>query len=188
MPFDTWLRTWLKRHPLKQPQPFHTARYTAEVMTRVRRVAAAPATEANFLATLRRWSGWTAGLTLATAAAALVIVIGVHHQMVSQQLARYTPEDLRQVASINRPPEQPLQEHEVAVTPSPEANHLEPLVLADASVHERQWVEQALALLEQVDETSAWDAVDETATAALLQELQWHDEQELVRSRHSDDG
>lgn len=88
MDVTTWLKTWLSRHPLQMPPEPDRARYTADVMARIRaleRPAASPAP-------IRLWAGWPRpALAWASAAAGLLLVIGVLSIVSgrSTQLARH---------------------------------------------------------------------------------------------------
>jgi hypothetical protein len=71
MDLATWLKTRLQRHPLKEPRDADRARYTAEVMTRVRRLAS-PSPEP-----VRRWLPWPGRVVLAFASVAAGIIVAV---------------------------------------------------------------------------------------------------------------
>ena len=196
MEFDTWFRTWLKQHPLKEPEHPDPTRYTAEVMTRVRRLASVPRRRAAVLTTLAQWCWSRAGLAAATLAAVVVMLAGLQHQL-TQPLAKQTVHQPRMVARVDpsakvpsrfvgleEPTDQPSLDRELdAVTGTGE--QADPFVLATASSDSR-WIEGTLTLFEQLDQLepledpAIWGAVDDSASASLLQELQWNDEQEIV--------
>ena len=71
----SWLKTWLRQHPLKGPSEEDRARFTAEVMARVR--ALTPPEPAP--APVRRWAPWPgrAALAMATAAAGIAVVLAI---------------------------------------------------------------------------------------------------------------
>ncbi len=74
MDFTTWLTTWLSRHPLQMPQEPDRARYTADVMTRIRALEPPAASPAP----IRLWGAWPRPVVAwASAAAGLLVLIGV---------------------------------------------------------------------------------------------------------------
>ena len=115
MDLMTWLKTWLRRHPLKEPQDADRARYTTEVMTRVRRLASPGP------APVRRWLPWPGRTVLALASAAAGLAIAV---AVSQ--------------TVRVPGMTPLPPAAVLAESPPDAD--------------QAWLEETLALLEELDE------------------------------------
>lgn len=71
MDLAAWLKTWVARHPLKAPSDETRARFTAEVMARVRALQSpAPAPMP-----VRTWLTWPRlSLAVATAAAGLFVI------------------------------------------------------------------------------------------------------------------
>lgn len=72
MDLATWLKSWLRRHPLKEPEAEPRSRYTAEVMARVR-----PHTNAPVGVGIRRWLPWPGRAVLAFASVAAGIAVAV---------------------------------------------------------------------------------------------------------------
>ena len=159
MTFDQWLRRWLTQHPLKEAAGQGRARFTADVMARVRALASAPAArpfgsrhDVPSTSLWMSWRVWGWGLAVSAVAAGVVLVasVGVRSPV---QVARRMP-----------------------------APNIETLVLAESTSHDAQWVEESLQLLDQLDEESAADA-DDSAPASddeWLQELQTLDESDLA--------
>ena len=79
MDFATWLKTWLTRHPLKEPTTLDRADYTREVMAR------AKALDQPVPSPARSWFPWPRlVLAVVTAAAGLALVIWTANRSTSQ--------------------------------------------------------------------------------------------------------
>ena len=141
MDLTNWLKTWLQRHPLKEPRDADRARYTAEVMARVRRLAAPDP------APVRRWLPWPGRTVLALASAAAGLAIAV---TVSQ--------------TVRVPGVPPLPVAAVLAESPPDAD--------------QAWLDETLALLEELDEEPPEDAVQDDESR--LEELEMLDDAELA--------
>lgn len=161
MEFLTWLRTWLTRHPLKEPAETERASYTAEVMARVRAVGPLPGGSparvpvrpwAWWSHYLRQVVGWPRFAVAMATAAGVAVAVGTFSQE-RPHLARQLPQDVR----IS-----------------------EPAALAQSPSTDEEWLERTLQLLEQLEEDpSAETAGDGADEEDWLQELQWLDDSEL---------
>lgn len=86
MEFLTWLRSWLLRHPLKEPTDAERSHYTAEVMARVRALGPQPAS-APIRVPARSWGWWPRMAMAMATAAGLAFVVSTTHQS-RRQLAQ----------------------------------------------------------------------------------------------------
>jgi len=179
MDFTMWLRQWLKRHPLKEPPDLDGARFTAEVMTRVRRLSASSPAEAP-QGTRHPWPFMRLGLVAATAAAGIALIVGATARA-RRQLAEHIVQEAQLLAMID--------ETGLAIQEVPEADDPEALaeevewidqltVLAEATPSDPQGIEQTLQLLEQLDEDALEAVIDDPSDHSLIEELQRLDEQE----------
>lgn len=151
MEFLTWLRSWLTRHPLKEPAETERASYTVEVMTRVRALGS-PSVVTPATAPVRRWSWWPRFAVAMATTAGVAVAVGIFSQE-RPQLAQQLPQDVR----IS-----------------------EPAALAESPSTDEEWLEQTLQLLEQLEEDpSAETAGDGADEEDWLEELQWLDDSEL---------
>ncbi len=89
MDFMAWFRDWLSRHPLKELDPSQHSRFTAEVMTRVRRLSQPQPGQAPAPWSPARWVVWP---SLALAAAGLVIALTLHRPGAEPEMVRTTPQ------------------------------------------------------------------------------------------------
>ena len=152
MDFLTWLDAWMHRHPLQQPPETHRARYTAEVMARVKALPTAP-TPAP--ARPGQWLAWPRlTLAVATGIAGFVLLGTV----------------------VGRPPQQLAQPPPVSESPA------DALVLAESPSSDDQWLEETLQLLEELDEELPADAASDGSEEEWLEELQLLDEGPLAAS------
>ncbi len=182
MDFTAWFRAWLTRHPLKGPHGVEAARYTDEVMAKVR--ALQP--PASVRAPLRFWLPWPRlALIAATAAVGLLIVMGTLHRA-QLQLASAIDRDAQVITAVDElVPTAPAGS---GATPEDLAQELQTadiLVLAESVPSDDQWLDQTLQLLQQLDE----DVPEETISASghtaesqddLLKALQQLDEKDLT--------
>ena len=89
MDFATWLKTWLTRHPLKEPTTLDRADYTREVMARVK------ALDQSAPSPARSWFPWPRlALAVATAAAGLALVIWTANRSTPQVAQEPSPAPL----------------------------------------------------------------------------------------------
>ncbi len=153
MEFLTWLRSWLMRHPTKEPTDAERAHYTAEVMARVRALGPLPG-GSPARAPVRPWAWWPRMAMAMATAACLVFALTSAHQT-RRQLAQQPP--------------------------GATASHPSATMLAESPTSDEAWLEQTLDLLEQIDEEppSAETAGDGSNDEEWLDELQWLDEREL---------
>ena len=78
------LFSWLSRHPLKGPSDVNRARYTAEVMAKIK------AAESPAPAPARVWLPWPRlAMTLATVAAGILIMLSVRPQAPTAPLPQF---------------------------------------------------------------------------------------------------
>ena len=180
MELMTWLRQWLARHPLKEPPDLDGARFTAEVMARVKAVS-----QPSQITVLRgmphRWPFMRLGLVAATAAAGIALIVGAVGQS-KRQLADHVAHGAQLLAMIEES-DRAIQEVPEADDPEALAKEVELIdqftVLAEATPSDQQAIEQTLQLLEQLDEESLEGAVDDS-DRTLIEELQRLDEQEFL--------
>ncbi len=169
MEFSTWLRQWLERHALKEPQAVDRTQYTVEVMERVRALSPQsgdrPAADGA-----RRWLVWPGWLlALAAVTAAIVFVIGVQHRGDERAaLTADNPMVVQMQSGYDR--QEKLQE--------PAANVL---VVAQSQPvdNEHEWLKQTVEVLVQFDEPVPVSVSGEQADDGLLDELEWLDDSEF---------
>lgn len=149
MDFTGWLTTWLTRHPLKAPPELGQARYTAEVMAKIKAMAPARSPVG-----MSQWLSWPR-LALAGVGAAGVLMLLVVNASRSSQVP--LAERLTQAAQTLAEVDEPLPELMNGQAVTELAQDLEAedhqLILAESSAsQEQQWLDQTLELLDQLDE------------------------------------
>ncbi len=181
MDFATWLRTWLARHPLREPRDTTPARYTDEVMAKVR-VLQPPA---SARAPLRLWLPWRFALVAATAAAGVLVFVGtIRHTQ--RQLASAIDRDAQVIAAVDEiVPTTPAGNGTTPDDLAQELQTADTLILAESVPSDDQWLDQTLQLLQQLDEDVPGDVTGTNSHAAdaqdeLLNELQQLDEKDLT--------
>lgn len=179
MPFATWLRTWLTRHPLKEPigTGMDRARYTAEVMARVK--ALGPMAETALVPiVVRQWGLWPRmAVALAAATAALAVVIGTRHDP-SHTLAQAIATDAQLLVALDERDGDLVLEDDVEVLHD-ELAMTDTMLLAELSSSDEEWLAQTLELLDQLDEDISPETASDGADEEWLEELQLLDEDEL---------
>jgi len=172
MSFTTWLQEWLTRHPLREPSEGERARYTAEVMARVRTFEPSVAAQSAWI---RQWLAWPRlTLALATTAACVALIVGPIHQ---RRLAQRVVRDAAVLASLGEATAEPLViDDEESLREALE--ELDALVVAEASsVDDSQWIAQTLELLGQLEEwPRLWRGDLDPSSGAE----EWIDELELL--------
>ena len=161
MEFLTWLRSWLTRHPLKEPADAARAHYTAEVMARVRAVGPLPG-GSPARAPVQPWAWWSRHLRQVMGwprfAVAMATAAGVAFAVHTAQQTR------RQLA----------QQPQGVTVSDPSAS------FAESPASDEEWLEQTLQLLEQLEEDSSTETAGDGADEEdWLEELQWLDDSEL---------
>lgn len=181
MPFATWLGTWLTRHPLKEPTGMDRARYTAEVMARVKALGPMAETALAPIA-VRRWGLWPRfAVALAAATAALAVVIGTRHDP-THTLAQAIATDAQLFAALDERDGDLVLEHDVEVLHD-ELAMADTMLLAELSSSDEEWLAQTLELLDQLGEdTPSETASDGAEEEEWLEELQLFDESDLSTS------
>jgi len=170
MSFTTWLQEWLTRHPLREPSDGERARYTAEVMARVRTFESSVATQSAWI---RRWvTRPRLALAMATAAAGVALIVGPIYQ---RRLAQRVVRDAAVLASLDEATAEPLViDDEESLREALE--EFDALVVAEASsVDDSQWIAQTLELLGQLE---AWPPGGDLDPSSGAEE--WIDELELL--------
>ena len=180
MDFSTWLTQWLARHPLREPTAPDRAGYIAEVMARVHTLTQ-PALHQSGAGPARRWLSWPGRLALAfaTAAAGIVLVIGLR-QAVGRQLAETITRESQMLAALD---EEAFDQRLGGVESlAEELEAGDTIVLAEAEPSDDEaWVEQTLQVLDQLDDTLPDDRVDAPGTdESWLDELERLDQEELA--------
>lgn len=179
MDFPTWLRQWLKRHPLKDPPQLDRARFTAEVMARVRRVSV-PSSAAAPQTMRQSWPLMRLGWIAATAVAGIALIVGTTLHGHRQRADRVV-DDMQLLALVNES-DAAIQHVQEMDDPEALAGELELIdqltVLAEATPSDQQEIERALQLLEQLDEDAPEAAINSSSDGVLIEELQQLDEQE----------
>ena len=173
MDFSRWLAGWLKRHPLKDSRDLDPARYTAEVMARVRALEPQSTSAASPL----RWLPWPRlALTLATAAAGLLVAVGVVYRSASR-LADQIDQEAQVLASLDDTVlVEPLVVGEDELVDEMEAQDL--IVLAEEPASDDAWVNDTLKLLDQLDDELPAD--DSSSSDDWMNELEVLDDSELA--------
>lgn len=169
MNFTAWLQGWLTRHPLREPSDGERARYTAEVMARVKVLQPSAVAQSAWI---HRWLvGWPRlTLAMATAAAGVALLIGPIHQ---RRLAQRVVRDAAVLASLGEAITEPLAIEEAL---REELEELDALVVAEASsVEDSQWIAQTLELLGQLE---GWPPASDLDASSGTGE--WIDELELL--------
>ena len=171
MDLTLWLKTWFARHPLNGPTDGDRARYTAEVMARVK--ALTPPAPAP--GPVRSWLPWPRlALTLATVAAGILLMVSVTRQT-DRQLAMEVSQEPRVLAARE---DTAGSEERVDETPAAK----EALFLAESPPSDDQWLEETLQLLDELDEDALDDTAGNGSDDLWLEELQQLDESELAAS------
>ena len=184
MNFSQWLSEWLTRHPLKEPASSDPARYTAEVMQRVKRPEAdrAGATVPDW----RAWWAWPqAGLSWTAVAAGLVVAVWGLQGVTGSRLAeRRITQEVEVLAQLDEPGASLVEPELGQEAADLDAEEL--LMLAEApqaAQNDEAWVTQTLQLLDKLDQ-----APEETVAPAgnseedMLKELEILDSQEMAAS------
>lgn len=150
MNFVDWFRAWLLAHPLKPPAEHDAARYTIEVMQRVRALHQ-PATRP---AAMLRWLSWPQLSFAAAVAVVLVTTVSLRHR--TFQLARAVIQDARMIEALDESPLEPSTQEQDPELLAREAAFVDVLQLTEvqpgASSSDEQWLEETGQLLEQFDE------------------------------------
>ena len=176
MHFSTWLRTWLARHPLKEPRNHDPARYRTEVMEKVRALHQ----PAHMPAASPRWFSWPRiGLAMATVAVGLVLV-AISSQRAQVHLADQIVHESSVVAELDDPNFVPAANGDVDSL-AEEVETLDTMTLAESTPSDDQWLDQTLSLLDQLDEDDA-GPTDSSSEEEWLKELQLLDDTELSAS------
>ena len=180
MDLADWLKIWLARHPLKAPSDDDRARFTAEVMARVR-VLRPDGASAAWTDRLR--SVWPRmAVSLAAAAAVLIGFTLLHRAASGQRLADRLAQESELLAELDGPMngvDVPDDVEHLAKT----LEQADAIVLAEAPQSDDSWVAQTLQLLDQLDEELPNEPATGEATSndnEWLDELQMLDENELA--------
>ena len=181
MDFAAWFRTWLARHPLKQPRGVDVSRYTDDVMAKIRALAPTPngARPAVFLHLVWGWP--RLALIAATAAVGMLIVVGAVRRS-QAQLASAIDRDAQLIAAMDElVPTSPAGNGTMPQELVQELQADDLLMLAESLpvAEDDQWLDQTMQLLEQLDEDLPGD-VSNDASDDWLNELQQIDETELA--------
>jgi len=176
MDLAAWVRQWLSAHPLKEHSRGDRARYTAEVMERVRTLGQ-PATAPRPVA---RWFAWPqVSLATAAVAAAVFMVVGrMEYPMIP--LADQVDHDVQVLAAVAETNVVMDLAADDLDTLAEDLEALDTLVLAEAQSVEEQWLEETLWLLQEVGDDGPPDAAGETSEEPWLDELELLDEFELT--------
>lgn len=173
MEFMTWLRGWLARHPLKEPDQTQRQQYTADLMKRVHALPKPARSTQPAGWAIRQWLTWP-GFAMACATALVVIVmVGLRHNalQVAKQMQEEPEPSRMQVAQLP-----PAYVPPIAAVMKPDS-----VRLAEAQGDDEQWLEQTLLLLEDLNESgSAESSSSNDSSEQWLEELKQLDEQELV--------
>ena len=178
MNFATWLRSRLARYPLKEPPVFDRARYTAEVMERVKALRE----PGPVLRPAGPWPAWGPRLALAAAAVAVAfVVVGrVRSPGPGRLLAEQVADDAQLLAALDEPLPPAGVAPDDAEGLADELEAVDALLLAEAPPSDDEWIEQTLTLLEQLEEDLPEGASDEPSGDEWLDELQWLDDRDLA--------
>lgn len=170
MDFASWFDRWLNRHPLRSPDGADHARYTAQVMARIK------AQEQPARSPSPSWLAWP-GFALATVAA-MGLLVFTATQRTSEQIATDVLSDLQVLAEVDEP-----MTDDTLEGVAEELGTMDVLVLAEADQSDDAWVEETLELLKQLDEEVP-DTSSDTPTddEEWLNELDAIDEYELSSS------
>ena len=171
MDFSTWIRTWLTRHPLKELMGHDPARYTAEVMEKVKAVGQPVPTPSMLV---REWFSWPrVGLAVATVAAGLgLMIITSHHAEV--QLAEKIVQESSMLAELDEPSFVPVANGDADAL-AQEMETADTVMLAESIPSDEQWLDQTLSLLDQLDEDDA-----NPADSSDSSEEEWLNELQLL--------
>ncbi|MBI1991902.1 MAG: hypothetical protein HYY59_03450 [Candidatus Omnitrophica bacterium] len=177
MLFTTWLQAWLSRHPLKGPSGVERARFTDEVMARVRALGL---TSKEILAAdpLRRWVPWPRfALAIATASATVALVVGVVDHS-NRQLATGIARDARLLATLDERDGDLVLDDDVDILHD-ELAMTDTIVLAEQASSDEEWLAQTLELLDQLDEGLPSETASDGVEEDWLDELRLLDESDL---------
>ena len=179
MDMTQWLRGWLSRHPLQEPAQSIRARYTADVMSKVR--AAAGGQEPRSALHWLRWPQVAFAAASAVAVGLVVVALTQSPLSPSHRLVAEIDRDARLLAELNVPVVHvPMNSVEAL---SRELQDLDAIMLAESSGSEEDaWLDETLQLLRELDEDVPEDATGEPANDRWLEELQILDETDLAAS------
>ena len=178
MDLADWLKTWLARHPLKAPSDADRARFTAQVMARVRaetRTGRAPVAWTERL--LGLWP--RLAVSLAAAAALLVGLSVLHSTESGPRLADRIIQDSELLTEVDEPVNGWLASDDTESL-ADELERTDAMVLAEAPQDDDSWVADTLQLLDRLNEELPDDAAGESNEDEWLKELQTLDESELA--------
>lgn len=182
MGFETWLRSWLARHPLKEPAGFSRAAYTAQVMAKVQSLQE-PAQAIPSRIPGRLWLPWPRlALGLATAGVAMALIVSTIRAS-GARTARATLRDVELLAALDQIQDAALDQiKEETEELLDELETVDALLLAEAAPStEEQWLEETLLLLEESGEMASEDD-EEDLDEDWLDDLEWLDEPDLAAS------
>ncbi len=176
MDFEHWLRSWLLRHPMKQP-PAQSKAYTAEVMSRVKSEAAPATHKAGRYLPLFAWP--RLGLALAAACAGIVIAVGFSGYR-SNRLASLLIGESRQLAELSGPGADILEPDDVKTVAS-ELEEIDRMMLAEndsntSNTDDAKWIDDLSRVLNELNE----DVSDDDSSSEKDDE-QWLDELEMLQ-------
>lgn len=176
MNFEAWLRSWLSRHPLKEPPAAQSKAYTAAVMSRVKSELAQE--EPQKTAGLSLWVWPRIPLALAAACAGIVVAVGVS-QYRSTQLAKSLLRESQQLAELAGPETEIIEADDVKTMAS-EWEAIDRLRLAEDNVSNKgaddaKWIDDLSKVLNQLDEDVSSDN-----SSSDKDTDQWLDELEML--------
>lgn len=177
MRFETWLQSWLSRHPLKEPPAKSPSAYTAEVMSRVKsKTAPAGSSRARLAVPLWEWPRLR--VVLATACAGVVIAVGISRYRATQ-LAQSLIRQSEQLAELAGPEQEALIEADDVKTIASDWEEMDRLMLAESdrpsTTDDAKWIDELSRVLNQLDE----DVSGDDASSDVDQD-QWLDELEML--------
>ena len=189
MAFTLWLTDWLKRHPLKEPSGESRARYTAEVMSKIKAIPeAAPILPQLSSSRLRwRWAAAFAAVLIGTTAAGLL-------RRSEQSLSTRVVRESRLLTELSKQ----LDSDEWWTGKEPfgglliigdfdslaeELETMDSLTLAQEADENQSWLEETLQLLNQLEEDLPGDLPGEEPEDTWLKELEFLDEEQVSATR-----
>ncbi len=167
--WDSWLRGWLSRHPLKNPPAHLLERFSEEVLARIRpREAPAPLFRPRWTLQPRWGLAWSGAL----AAALLLVVAGLRPTGIPPGIVGPESEILMEVSLLEELGERSLEE---------ELEESDRIVLAEAIGPQEE--AEILKLWEELEQTDEAPSPEELGSEEeILEELRWWDEEELAVS------
>ena len=173
MEFTDWFKRWLRKHPLREPPSFDQARYTADVMKRVKDLAPSSARQYETRSMIFSWPRLVfGGLSLALMA---VLVVFATASYTGRRLAKEVTREAQILAELGEPVASSESDTEEIALDIQAADNL---MLAEATKSDDQWIQETFQLLDQLGEDPRTGNSNGSSDEDWLDELQMLDNNE----------